>query len=413
LSSVVAISVSSDNSNGGSTDKPWNERRRTSERISEGDVYRLDVAQRPNDPTLASYEQVPVDKFGYGMLMGMGWKPGQGVGKNKALVKPIQTAPRPSRQGLGATMSKFDALKAAAASVTLLSSISDRIIPVHMRQLKVNALVEVIKGHYRSSYGRATKIIFSDYEEEHKIVVVQLNMTRKVIECSEHDLQVLDEAALPLDHPARYTADNPPPKPVFLHRNSPSSSHSRSHSRSRSRSRSHSRSRSQSPLSGRSSQKPRSDKKLKKHHKHDKLRNERKHRHKHKHNKSAKNNKRKSGWARSCIRVRIIDRSIEGGNLYCKCGRVEDVISTVQIAVVMEDTGHIVDGIREDQLETALPKSAGTGSQIMIVDTSSEHVGQIATLLEKDTQKQIATIQLEQSLEYLTIHFDDIAQYLP
>jgi G-patch domain len=29
------------------------------------------------------YEKVPIDQFGFAMLRGMGWKDGEGIGKNK------------------------------------------------------------------------------------------------------------------------------------------------------------------------------------------------------------------------------------------------------------------------------------------------------------------------------------------
>jgi len=44
-----------------------------------------------------------VEDFGKGMLLGMGWVPGQGIGKtNKVLVEPITFISRGSRLGLGA-----------------------------------------------------------------------------------------------------------------------------------------------------------------------------------------------------------------------------------------------------------------------------------------------------------------------
>lgn len=33
--------------------------------------------------TLEDYESIPVNQFGLAMLRGMGWKPDEGIGKNK------------------------------------------------------------------------------------------------------------------------------------------------------------------------------------------------------------------------------------------------------------------------------------------------------------------------------------------
>lgn len=36
--------------------------------------------------TIEDYEKVPIDQFGQAMLRGMGWKDGEGIGKNKKWV---------------------------------------------------------------------------------------------------------------------------------------------------------------------------------------------------------------------------------------------------------------------------------------------------------------------------------------
>nr|KAG5709799.1 hypothetical protein BaRGS_032623 [Batillaria attramentaria] len=43
---------------------------------------KLDVALRPDEPDDADYEQIPIEHFGFAMLRGMGWKEGQGIGKD-------------------------------------------------------------------------------------------------------------------------------------------------------------------------------------------------------------------------------------------------------------------------------------------------------------------------------------------
>ncbi|KAM0725383.1 G-patch domain and KOW motifs-containing protein [Formica fusca] len=51
---------------------------------------------------LDDYEKVPVEDFGTAMLRGMGWKSGEGIGKNPKLVTTIVPEVRPVGMGLGA-----------------------------------------------------------------------------------------------------------------------------------------------------------------------------------------------------------------------------------------------------------------------------------------------------------------------
>ena len=45
---------------------------------------------------------MPVAEFGAAMLRGMGWKEGEGIGRNKEEVKAVEYVKRPTRLGLGA-----------------------------------------------------------------------------------------------------------------------------------------------------------------------------------------------------------------------------------------------------------------------------------------------------------------------
>ncbi|PVG02204.1 hypothetical protein CPB86DRAFT_811702 [Serendipita vermifera] len=49
---------------------------------SETEAYREDVATRPDSSTAEDYKKVPVSQFGTALLLGMGWKPGQGISKS-------------------------------------------------------------------------------------------------------------------------------------------------------------------------------------------------------------------------------------------------------------------------------------------------------------------------------------------
>jgi G-patch domain len=71
--------------------------------MSETDAYREDVATRPESASLEDYQRVPVSQFGTALLMGMGWKPGQGASKSgKGPVEAHAPKARPALLGLGA-----------------------------------------------------------------------------------------------------------------------------------------------------------------------------------------------------------------------------------------------------------------------------------------------------------------------
>ncbi|CDS13485.1 hypothetical protein LRAMOSA05661 [Lichtheimia ramosa] len=84
----------------------------TGERIvipakDETEAFREDVKTRPDEATMEDYERVPVEQFGAALLRGLGWKEGEGIGRNRKnmpLPKPFEPAKqREALLGLGAT----------------------------------------------------------------------------------------------------------------------------------------------------------------------------------------------------------------------------------------------------------------------------------------------------------------------
>jgi G-patch domain len=73
---------------------------------SESDVYAYDMARLSDAPTLATYERVPVESFGMGILLGLGWKEGTDLqGQHvESLEVPKK---RPDFLGMGAEEEEF------------------------------------------------------------------------------------------------------------------------------------------------------------------------------------------------------------------------------------------------------------------------------------------------------------------
>lgn len=66
-------------------------------------------------PEEANYEAVPVEAYGLAMLRGMGWKPGEGIGRTfNQVVKPRVNSLRPKGLGLGANLTEIQALDPTA-----------------------------------------------------------------------------------------------------------------------------------------------------------------------------------------------------------------------------------------------------------------------------------------------------------
>ena len=70
---------------------------------NEDDVFRNDVASRPDMASLDAYAAVPVEEFGAALLRGMGWKEGDALGRRKEqITKPKPIERRPALLGIGA-----------------------------------------------------------------------------------------------------------------------------------------------------------------------------------------------------------------------------------------------------------------------------------------------------------------------
>lgn len=71
--------------------------------MSEDDLFRSDVASRPDPATLEDYAAVPIEEFGAALLRGMGWKEGDVVGKRKDGISKLRILERrPALLGIGA-----------------------------------------------------------------------------------------------------------------------------------------------------------------------------------------------------------------------------------------------------------------------------------------------------------------------
>ena len=74
--------------------------------LTESDVYAYDMSQLSDAPTLETYERVPVEAFGMGILLGLGWKEGTDL-KGEKMEKFKEPKKRPDFLGIGAKEEEF------------------------------------------------------------------------------------------------------------------------------------------------------------------------------------------------------------------------------------------------------------------------------------------------------------------
>ena len=76
------------------------------EPLTEEDVYAYDMAHLAEAPTLEAYGRVPVEAFGMGILLGLGWKEGTDL-KGKKMEHLKEPKKRPDFLGIGAKEEAF------------------------------------------------------------------------------------------------------------------------------------------------------------------------------------------------------------------------------------------------------------------------------------------------------------------
>jgi len=195
------------------------------------DIMALDEDLMGDEPDADDYEEVPIEAFGAAMLRGMGWAPGVGVGRTNKLVVPEVdlNAGHNGRLGLGADASTL-ALKNALAKqeaakkkeeeqakpqtekkdvwqerkAKAAAEMSSRVIKVRALTLRVGGLVEIKTGEHSGMYGRVVKMDKrDDKSDDWTSIDVRMNVGGHILRrLIPSDVDVVDEAALPPDHPA-------------------------------------------------------------------------------------------------------------------------------------------------------------------------------------------------------------------
>ena len=135
---------------------------------------------------------------------------------------------------------------------------------------------------------------------------------------------------------------------------------------------------------------------------------------------SKKSKKKKSGkkdkksrklatWLCVGIVVRCVSKTFQNGKLYQKKMVITDMPGpTTASAVLFDDRSKMVENITQDLVETALPQVGGT-----VRFVSGDRLGELATLRERNSDKNRGTVQMDDDGTIESCSLDHIAQYIP
>uniref|UniRef100_A0A2K6T9K5 G-patch domain and KOW motifs-containing protein n=1 Tax=Saimiri boliviensis boliviensis TaxID=39432 RepID=A0A2K6T9K5_SAIBB len=111
-------------------------------------------------------------------------------------------------------------------------------------------------------------------------------------------------------------------------------------------------------------------------------------------------------WLHRDLRVRFVDKMYKGSQYDNTKMIIEDVLSP-DTCVCQTDEGRVLKGLREDMLETVVPKAEG--NRVMVV--LGPQAGRVGHLLSQDRAQSRALMQLPRENQVVELHSDAICQY--
>lgn len=323
-------------------------------------------------PEEADYEAVPVEAYGLAMLRGMGWKPGEGIGRTfNQVVKPRVNSLRPKGLGLGANLTEVQALAPTGPHRLPKSDEEQEKDKEDQPQgLVPGGAVVVLSGPHRGLYGKVEGL-----DPDNVRAMVRLAVGSRMVTVSEYYLQPVsqqefDKNSLDLSQMRKTSS---------VQQNGTASSWKALRDQDL-------------PSQQEDSQR------------------KRKHLPNRQGEPAAKNEKagpRSQHWLHRDLRVRFVDKLHKGGQYYNTKMTIEDVLSP-DTCVCRTDQGQVLEGLREDMLETLVPKVRG--NRVMVV--LGPQAGKVGRLLDWDRERSRAVVQLQRENQLVELHYDAVCQYL-
>uniref|UniRef100_A0A2K5RYT2 G-patch domain and KOW motifs-containing protein n=1 Tax=Cebus imitator TaxID=2715852 RepID=A0A2K5RYT2_CEBIM len=302
-------------------------------------------------PEEANYEVVPVEAYGLAMLRGMGWKPGEGIGRTfNQVVKPRVNSLRPKGLGLGANLTEAQALTTTGPSRMPRPDEQGKDKEDQPQGLVPGGAVMVLSGPHRGLYGKVEGL-----DPDNVRAMVRLAVGSRMVTVSEYCLrpvsqQEFDKNALDLRQQNGTASLRKTLRNQELHIQQDNSERKRKHLPDR----------QNGPAA-----------------------------------KIEKAAPRSQHWLHRDLRVRFVDKMYKGGQYYNTKMIIEDVLSPDTCV------------LRENMLETLVPKAEG--DRVMVV--LGPQAGRVGHLLSRDRARSRALVQLPRENQVVELHYDAVCQY--
>lgn len=374
--------------------------------MDDAERYRRDVVLRAEQASDDAYESMPIEEFGKAMLRGMGWEEGKGY-NGKAPVEPIEYVARPQLLGLAATPAPESGQSRQKKYIKPgesrekkkdmiyvdehgrqrhVKKVGEKLVERGPTMLQPEALVAIESGPHKDLYARIVSIggMASDMR-----AVVRLTGSKEIVSLRTDDVRLVKDVQLEKrKHKSGHHRKQDDKRDTNVGGHDAGSSEARRHKKSR-----HDRERGgdRDHVGGSKGDRVESSRDYESS---DRAGND--------------YNGSREMWVRENIRVRIIDKRLQGGALYNKKGVVEDVSGVNTFSLRLDDSCKLVEGLRKSQVETVLPKRAGAA--VVVVD--GKYKLRRGRLVERHTKDARAVIQLTGDFELITLSFDDIAEWV-
>jgi G patch domain/KOW motif-containing protein len=324
--------------------------------------YLIDVSLRPDETSLDAYDEMPISDFGKAALLGMGWKDGEAIGgTNKGLAEPIVGVPRLRGLGLGAT--RDTELQPGHRKIKKYVKPGELRNP-NQKQMQVAPGAD---GKVRHTRGLDEKLVEKEIPtmKENAFVLVGSGPHSGV--CAKVKKIWSDRIEVELASGSRISTRE---EDVRLLTNAEYKALKKQQPK-----------RTADEANGGGSST----------------------------NGSRKKRREEPSWLEQNIRVRVISDRYRGGKFYNKKVRVVDVTKPTECNCVDEDqSGLLLEGLRQSELETVIPKKVG--GTVMIVLGRCK--GSRGKLLEKDKRKSTVVVQLMGESEVDSFRYDQVSEYI-